>query len=155
MYYSNWLNCSIFVFKRNKIIVTCIKLLWAHGTCFFFKFYGQAEASVRHVCEKISEAKQVFACHSCSPHTHFAVASLCLKEAKYALFRMLYNWKLIVKRMGQLSFDMPSSLMVIQDTKTGDDERSSTTLTCSYLPIIKSKRSSLQTSDLTIRLKCW
>ena len=64
------------------------------------------------------------------------------------------NEKLIVKRMGQLSFDMPSSLMVIQDTKTGDHERSSTTLTCSYLPIIKSKRSSLQTSDLTIRLKC-
>ena len=148
MYYSNWLNCSIFVFKRNKIIVTCIKLLWAHGTCFFFKFYGQAEASVRHVCEKISEAKQVFACHSCSPHT-----SLCLKEAKYALFRMLYNWKLIVKRMGQLSFD--SLCPAESNGHTRHQNRWWRKKLLNYLPIIKSKRSSLQTSDLTIRLKCW
>lgn len=54
-------------------------------------FFWQAEASVRHVCEKTSETKQVIAGHSCCPHTLFAVASLCLKEAKYAVFRMLYN----------------------------------------------------------------
>lgn len=62
-------------------------------------FFWQAEASVRHMCEKTSEAKQVFACHSCSPHTLFAVASLCLKEECFI------TEKLIVKRMGQLSFD--------------------------------------------------
>lgn len=60
-------------------------------------FFWQAEASVRHVCEKTSETKQVFAGHSCSPHTLFAVASLCLE--------CFITEKLIVKRMGQLSFD--------------------------------------------------
>ena len=55
---------------------------------------GQGAQSIgmgKALAETYAETKQVFAGHSCSPHTLFAVASLCLKEAKYALFRMLYN----------------------------------------------------------------
>lgn len=83
------------LYQLTKLFCFCFQEEHNHSYMYqiiiWNMFFWQAEASVRHVCEKTSEAKQVFACHSCSPHTLFAVASLCLKEAKYALFRMLYN----------------------------------------------------------------
>lgn len=46
MYYINWLNCSVFVFKRNTIIATCIKLLWAHMEHVFLASRSKCEAYV-------------------------------------------------------------------------------------------------------------
>ena len=84
LYQLTKLFCFCFQEEHNHSYMYWI-IMSPYGTCFF--------GTQKQVCEKTSEAKQVFACHSCSPHTLFAVASLCLKEAKYAMFRMLYNWK--------------------------------------------------------------
>ena len=88
LYQLTKLFCFCFQEEHNHSYMYQI-IMSPYGTCFFGK-----QKQVWGMCvKKTSEAKQVFACHSCSPHTLFAVASLCLKEAKYALFRMLYNWK--------------------------------------------------------------